>query len=82
LVDINVRDFSAVFGQMDGGREDDGALVSTPITRVARKDLLSAVRNFGVLHGAVNKKIAPSYPSNRVVCVSRFLSETAPAIWG
>jgi hypothetical protein len=35
-------------------------LVRTTITRISQ-GLLSALRDFGVLQGAVNKKIAPAY---------------------
>jgi Putative inner membrane protein (DUF1819) len=60
LMDISVQNFQrALAGWVDEAKTTGHWSVPT-ITRIAQ-GLLSALRDFGVLEGAVNKKIAPAY---------------------
>jgi hypothetical protein len=60
LVDINVQDFQRPLAKwVNEGKTTAHWSVPT-IIRIAQ-GLLSALRDFGVLQGAVNKKIAPAY---------------------
>jgi hypothetical protein len=60
LVDVNVPEFQRTLAQwVDEGRMTSRWSQSTLIH--AAQGLLSTLRDFGVLHGAVNKKIAPAY---------------------
>jgi hypothetical protein len=60
LVDIHVQDFQRFLTKWVEEGKTNGHWSESTITRIAQ-GLLSALRDFGVLQGAVNKKIAPSY---------------------
>jgi hypothetical protein len=60
LVDINVPDFQRSLAKWVDEGKTTGHWSGPTIVRVAQ-GLLSALRDFGVLRGAVNKKIAPTY---------------------
>jgi hypothetical protein len=60
LMDIHVPDFQRFLTQWVEEGKTTGHWSESTITRIAQ-GLLSALRDFGVLQGAVNKKIAPSY---------------------
>jgi len=60
LVDIHVPDFQRFLTQWVEEGKTTGHWSESTITRIAQ-GLLSALRDFGVLQGAVNKKIAPGY---------------------
>jgi len=60
LVDINVQDFQRSLTKLADEGKTTGDWSKPTITRIAQ-GLLSALRDFGVLQGAVNKKIALAY---------------------
>ena len=60
LVDIHVPEFQRFLAKWVDEGKTTGHWSESTITRIAQ-GLLSALRDFGVLQGAVNKKIAPSY---------------------
>jgi Putative inner membrane protein (DUF1819) len=60
LVDISVQDFERSLAKWVDEGKTTGHWSEPTITRIAQ-GLLSALRDFGVLQGAVNKKIAPAY---------------------
>jgi bacteriophage exclusion system BrxA-like protein len=60
LMDINVSDFHRPLTKWVDEGKTTGHWSEPTITRVVR-GLLSALRDFGVLQGAVKKKIAPAY---------------------
>jgi hypothetical protein len=60
LVDINVKDFQRPLAEWTDEGKTTGHWSEPTITRIAQ-GLLSALRDFGILQGAVNKKIASSY---------------------
>jgi hypothetical protein len=60
LVDINVSDFQRPLAKWVDEGKTTGHWSEPTIIRIAQ-GLLSALRDFGVLQGAVNKKIAPAY---------------------
>jgi len=60
LVDINVNDFQRALAEWVDEGKTTGHWSESTITRIAQ-GLLSALRDFGVLQGKVNKKIAPTY---------------------
>jgi hypothetical protein len=60
LVDINVPDFQRSLAKWVDEGKTTGHWSEPTITRISQ-GLLSALRDFGVLRGAVNKKIAPAY---------------------
>jgi hypothetical protein len=57
---INVKDFERPLTKWADEGKTTGHWSDRTITRIAQ-GLLSALRDFGVLQGAVNKKIAPAY---------------------
>ena len=59
LVDINVQEFQRPLAQWVDERKTTGHWSGPTITRIAQ-GLLSALRDFGILQGAVNKKMLPS----------------------
>jgi hypothetical protein len=59
LVDINVQDVQRSLAKWVNEGKTTGHWSKPTITRIAQ-GLLSALRDFGVLQGAVNKKIAPA----------------------
>jgi len=60
LVDINIRDFERSLARWVDEGKTTGHWSEATVTRIAQ-GLLSALRDFGVLQGAVNKKIVPAY---------------------
>ena len=60
LVDIDVQDLQRHLSMWVDEGKTVGHWSEPTITRITR-GLLSALRDFGVLQGAVNKKIAPAY---------------------
>ncbi len=60
LVDISVPAFQRSLAQWVEEGKTTGHWSASTITRIAQ-GLLSALRDFGVLQGAVNKKIAPAF---------------------
>jgi BrxA len=60
LVNINVGDFERRFVKWVDEGKTTGHWSQSTITRISQ-GVLSALRDFGVLQGAVNKKIAPAY---------------------
>lgn len=60
LVDIKVQDFQRSLTKWVDEGSTTGHWSDTTIIRIAQ-GLLSALRDFGVLQGGVNKKIAPTY---------------------
>lgn len=60
LVHINVQDFQRPLAKWVNEGKTTAHWSEPTITRIAQ-GLLSALRDFGVLQGAVNKKIAPAY---------------------
>jgi hypothetical protein len=60
LVDITVHDFQRSLSKWVDEGKTTGPWSEPTITRISQ-GLLSALRDFGVLQGAVNKKIAPGY---------------------
>jgi hypothetical protein len=66
LIDINVRHLQRSLTRWVDEGKTTGHWSEPTITRIAQ-GLLSALRDFGVLQGDVNKKIAPIYlPANRI----------------
>jgi Putative inner membrane protein (DUF1819) len=60
LVDINVKDFRRPLARWTNEGQTTGHWSEPTITRIAQ-GLLSALRDFGILQGAMRKKIASSY---------------------
>jgi hypothetical protein len=60
LVDINAQEFQRSLAKWVDEGMTTGHWSKPTITRIAQ-GLLSALRDFGILQGAVNKKIAPAY---------------------
>jgi len=60
FVDINIRDFERSLARWVDEGKTTGHWSEATVTRIAQ-GLLSALRDFGVLQGAVNKKIVPAY---------------------
>jgi hypothetical protein len=79
LVDINVQNFQRPLARwMDDGKTT-GHWSETTITRISQ-GLLSALRDFGVLQGAVNKKIAPAFfPIESFAYVVFYLKQHQPS---
>ena len=78
LVDINVQDFQRSLANWVEEGKTNGHWSESTITRMPQ-ELLSALRDFGVLQGAYQADRA-GLPPHRVICVCRLLSETAPTI--
>jgi hypothetical protein len=79
LVDINVREFERPLAKWVDEGKTQGHWSAPTITRIAQ-GLLSALRDFGVLQGAVNKKIAPSYfPIESFAYVVFYLRQHQPS---
>ena len=79
LVDIRVQDFQRSLGKwVDEGKMTSSWSEST-VAHAAR-GLLSTLRDFGVLQGAVNKKIAPAYfPIESFAYVVFYLKQHQPS---
>jgi Putative inner membrane protein (DUF1819) len=75
LVDINVHAIQRSLAKWVNEGKTTGHWSDPTITRIAQ-GLLSALRDFGVLQGAVNKKIAPAYlPTEAFAYVMYYLRE-------
>jgi hypothetical protein len=79
LVDVNVTEFQLTLAKwVDEGRMTSRWSESTLIH--AAQGLLSTLRDFGVLQGAVNKKIAPAYfPIESFAYVVFYLKQSQPS---
>lgn len=79
LVDINVKNFERVLGNWVNEGKTTGHWSEATITRIAQ-GLLSALRDFGMLQGSVNKKIAPPYfPIEAFAYVVFYLRQHQPS---
>jgi hypothetical protein len=79
LVDINVPDFQRSLAKWVDEGKTTGHWSEPTITRISQ-GLLSALRDFGVLQGAVNKKIAPAYlPVESFAYVMFYLKQHQPS---
>ena len=79
LVDIKVRDVERFLAQRVEEGKTTGHWSEPTITRIAQ-GLLSAFRGFGVLQGAVNKKIVPAYlPVESFAYVAFYLKQHQPS---
>lgn len=79
LVDINVQRFQRSLGKWVAEEKTTGHWSEPTITRISQ-GLLSALRDFGVLQGAVNKRIAPSFlPSESFAYVAFYLKQHQPS---
>src|ERR1035437_9945489 len=79
LVDINVHAFQRSLAKWVNEGKTTGHWSEPTITRIAQ-GLLSTLRDFGVLQGAVNKKIAPGYlPTESFAYVMYYLKQHQPS---
>jgi Putative inner membrane protein (DUF1819) len=79
LMDINVQNFESALAAWVDKAKTTGHWSAPTITRIAQ-GLLSALRDFGVLQGAVNKKIAPAYfPIKSFAYVVFYLKQHQPS---
>jgi hypothetical protein len=79
LADINVHDFHRSLATWVEEGKTTGHWSEPTITRIAQ-GLLSALRDFGVLQGAVNKKIGPAYfPIESFAYVMFYLKQHQPS---
>jgi hypothetical protein len=79
LVDINVQDFQRSLAKWVNEGNTIGHWSEPTISRIAQ-GLLSSLRDFGVLQGAVNKKIAPAYfPIESFAYVMFYLKQHQPS---
>jgi hypothetical protein len=79
LVDINVLEFHRSLAKWVDEGKTTGHWSESTITRISQ-GLLSALRDFGVLQGAVNKKIAPAYfPIEAFAYVVFYLKQHQPS---
>jgi hypothetical protein len=79
LVDINVQEFQRSLAKWVAEGKTTGHWSEPTITRIAR-GLLSALRDFGILQGAVNKKIAPSFlPTEAFAYIVFYLKQHQPS---
>jgi hypothetical protein len=79
LVDIKVQDFQRPLAKWVNEGKTTAHWSESTITRIAQ-GLLSALRDFGVLQGAVNKKIAPAYfPIESFAYVVFYLKQHQPS---
>jgi len=79
LVDIDVLDFQRSLAKWVDDGKTIGHWSKPTITRISR-GLLSALRDFGVLQGAVNKRIAPAYfPIESFAYVVFYLKQHQPS---
>lgn len=79
LVDVGVTDLNrSLAGWVQEGKTK-GPWSHATITRISQ-GLLSALRDFGVLQGAVNKKIAPPFlPSEAFAYIAFYLKQQQPS---
>ena len=79
LVDITVPDFQRVLTKWVREGETTGHWSDSTIVRIAQ-GLLSALRDFGVLQGKVNKKTAPAYiPIEAFAYIVFYLKQHQPS---
>jgi hypothetical protein len=79
LVDVKVQDFQRCLADWVDKGKTKGHWSKPTITRIAQ-GLLSALRDFGVLQGAVNKKIAPAYlPVEAFAYIAFYLKQYQPS---
>ena len=79
LVEINVQEFQRSLAKWVAEGRTTGHWSEPTITRVAQ-GLLSALRDFGVLQGAVNKRIAHSFiPTEAFAYIAFFLKQQQPS---
>lgn len=79
LVDINVQDFQRSLAKWVEEGKTSAHWSDRTIIRISQ-GLLSALRDFGVLEGAVNKKIAPIYfPIKSFAYIVFFLKQHQPS---
>jgi Putative inner membrane protein (DUF1819) len=79
LMHISVQDFQRALAKWVDEAKTTGHWSAPTITRIAQ-GLLSALRDFGVLEGAVNKKIAPAYfPIEAFAYVVFYLKQHQPS---
>lgn len=79
LMDINVKNFERSLAKWVSEGKTTGHWSEPTITRIAQ-GLLSALRDFGVLQGAVNKKIASAYlPIESFAYVVFYLKQHQPS---
>jgi hypothetical protein len=79
LVDINVKDFQKTLATWVHQGKTTGHWSEPTITRIVQ-GLLSALRDFGILQGAVNKKIAPAYfPIESFAYIVFYLKQRQPS---
>ena len=79
LVDVNVVDLRRCLSSWMEEGKTTGPWSEITITRVAQ-ELLSSLRDFGVLQGKVNKKIAPTYlPVESFAYVMFYLKQYQPS---
>ena len=79
LVDINVQEFQRPLAKWVAEGKTTGHWSEPTITRIAQ-GLLSALRDFGVLQGSVNKKIAPSFlPTESFAYIVFYLKQHQPS---
>lgn len=79
LVDINVKNFQRSLAVWVEKGKTTGHWSEPTITRISQ-GLLSALRDFGVLQGAVNKKIAPAFlPIRSFAYVVFYLRQRQPS---
>jgi hypothetical protein len=79
LVDINVHSFQRSLAKWVDEGKTTGHW-SEPTTNRIAQGLLSALRDFGVLQGAVNKRIAPAYlPTEAFAYVMYYLKQRQPS---
>ena len=79
LVDINVKNFQRSITRWSDEGQTTGPWSESTVAHAVR-GLLSALRDFGVLQGAVNKKIAPAYfPIESFAYVVFYLKQHQPS---
>ena len=79
LVDINIQDLQRPLAKWVKEGKTTGHWSEPTITRISQ-GLLSALRDFGVLQGAVHKKIAPTYlPIESFAYVMFYLKQHQPS---
>jgi hypothetical protein len=79
LVDINVQEFQRSLAKWVAEGKTTGHWSEPTIIRIAQ-GLLSALRDFGILQGAVNKKIAPSFlPTEAFAYIVFYLKQHQPS---
>jgi hypothetical protein len=79
LVDVKVQDFHRCLADWVDEGKTKGHWSEPTITRIAQ-GLLAALRDFGVLQGAVNKKIAPAYlPVEAFAYIAFYLKQYQPS---